>query len=157
MIFKVVLIFEITANQGNLVILIRTNMTVTDKNLSHAVNNGYPPPSGNIHDIRVPVPGTSASDFEVKDTGKKKKGDSENVNWNLQLFKIHEDISAVEKQLKKEEMALSRHHEKNNKIASHFREKVEGIKAHLSRLHDREKHIQQKLRHSKNHKKLTVF
>lgn len=112
---------------------------------------------GNIHDIRVPVPGTSASDFEVKDTGKKKKGDNENVNWNLQLFKIHEDISAVEKQLKKEEMALSRHHEKNNKIASHFREKVEGIKAHLSRLHDREKHIQQKLRHSKNHKKLTVF
>ena len=64
-------------------------MTVTDKNLSHAVNNGYPPPSGNIHDIRVPVPGTSASDFEVKDTGKKKKGDNENVNWNLQVWYIN--------------------------------------------------------------------
>lgn len=95
--------------------------------------------------------------LRLKTQERKKKGEDKNINWNLQLFKIHEDISAVKKQLKKEEMALSRHHEKDNKTASHFRGKVEGIKAHLSRLHDREKHIQQKLHHSKNHKKLTVF
>ena len=41
---------------------------------------------GNIHDIRVPVPGTSASDFEVKETGKKQKSEDKNVNWNLQVL-----------------------------------------------------------------------
>jgi len=41
---------------------------------------------GNIHDIRVPLPGTSATDFQVKDTGRKKKGDHDkNINWNLQV------------------------------------------------------------------------
>lgn len=40
---------------------------------------------GNIHDIRVPLPGTSATDFQVKETGKKKKGDDKNINWNLQV------------------------------------------------------------------------
>ncbi|KAJ7334369.1 hypothetical protein OS493_014680 [Desmophyllum pertusum] len=113
---------------------------------------------GNIHDIsRVPVPGTSASDFEVKEIGKKKKGDDKNINWNIQLFKTQEEISAVKKQLKKEETALGRHEEKDAKTASHFRQKVTAIKAHLSRLHEREKDIQQKLHHKKNHRKLTVF
>jgi len=112
---------------------------------------------GNIHDIRVPVPGTSASDFEVKETDKKQKSEDKNVNWNLQLFKTQEEISAVTKQLKKEEMALSRHQEKDEKTASHFRQKVMAIKAHLSRLHEKEKSIQQKLLHKKNHRKLTVF
>ena len=41
---------------------------------------------GNIHDIRVPVPGTSASEFEAKDTGNKKKGEDKNINWNLQVL-----------------------------------------------------------------------
>lgn len=50
------------------------------------MGNGSLPPSGNIHDIRVPVPGTSASEFEVKDTGKKKKGEDKNINWNLQVW-----------------------------------------------------------------------
>ncbi|XP_078366320.1 zinc finger CCCH-type with G patch domain-containing protein-like [Oculina patagonica] len=112
---------------------------------------------GNIHDIRVPVPGTSATDFELKETGKKKKGEDKNVNWNLQLFKTQEEISTIKKQLKKEEMALGRHEEKDAKTASHFRQKVTAIKAHLSRLHEREKNIQQKLHHKKNHRKLTVF
>ena len=40
---------------------------------------------GNIHDIRVPLPGTSATDFQVKETGRKKKGDDKNINWNLQV------------------------------------------------------------------------
>ena len=39
---------------------------------------------GNIQDIRVPVAGTSASDFEVKESDKKKKG-GKNINWNLQV------------------------------------------------------------------------
>lgn len=39
---------------------------------------------GNIQDIRVPVAGTSASVFEVKESDKKKKG-GKNVNWNLQV------------------------------------------------------------------------
>lgn len=47
---------------------------------------GFFPSPGNIHDVRVPVPGTSASDFEVKETGRKKKGDDKNVNWNLQVL-----------------------------------------------------------------------
>ena len=50
------------------------------------MGNGSLPPSGNIHDIRVPVPGTSASEFEVKDTRKKKKGEDKNINWNLQVW-----------------------------------------------------------------------
>lgn len=112
---------------------------------------------GNIHDIRVPLPRTSATDFQVKETGRKKKGDDKNINWNLQLFKTQEEISAVKKQLKKEEMALGRHEEKDSKAASHFRQKVTAIKAHLSQLHEREKDIQQKLHHKKNHKKLTEF
>lgn len=111
---------------------------------------------GNIQDIRVPVAGTSASDFEVKESDKKKKG-GKNINWNLQLFKTHEEISSVEKKLKKEEMALSRHEEKDKKTASHFRQKIAAIKAHLSRLHEKEKSIQEKLHHKKNHRKLTVF
>lgn len=41
---------------------------------------------GNIHDIRVPVPGTSASEFEAKETGNKKKGEDKNINWNLQVL-----------------------------------------------------------------------
>lgn len=43
------------------------------------------------------------------------------------------------------------------KAASHFRQKVMAIKAHLSQLQEREKDIQQKLHHKKNHRKLTVF
>ena len=43
------------------------------------------PSPGNIHDITVPVPGTSAGAFEVKETGKKTKGDDKNINWNLQV------------------------------------------------------------------------
>ena len=41
--------------------------------------------SGNIHDIRVPVPGTSAREFEETETGKKKKGEDKSINWNLQV------------------------------------------------------------------------
>ncbi|XP_015775085.1 PREDICTED: zinc finger CCCH-type with G patch domain-containing protein-like [Acropora digitifera] len=74
-----------------------------------------------------------------------------------QLFKTQEEISAMEKQLVKEEMALSRHKDKDEKAASHFKEKVMAIKTHLSRLHQEEKGIQQKLNHKKNHRKLTVF
>ena len=43
---------------------------------------------GNIHDIRVPVPGTSASEFEAKETGRKKKGEDKNINWNLQVLLV---------------------------------------------------------------------
>ena len=32
------------------------------------------------------MPGTSASDFEVKEIGKKKKGDDKNINWNIQVL-----------------------------------------------------------------------
>lgn len=38
---------------------------------------------GNIYDIRVFVFGISVSEFEVKDIGKKKKGEDKNINWNL--------------------------------------------------------------------------
>ncbi|XP_068695320.1 zinc finger CCCH-type with G patch domain-containing protein-like [Montipora foliosa] len=112
---------------------------------------------GNIHDIRVPVPGTSAREFEETETGKKKKGEDKSINWNLQLFKTQEEISVVKKQLKKEETALSRHVDKDEKAASHFRQKVTAMKAHLSQLQEKEKGIQQKLTHRKNHRKLTVF
>ena len=44
------------------------------------------PSPGNIHDITVPVPGTSGGDFEVKETGKKTKGVDKNINWNLQVW-----------------------------------------------------------------------
>jgi len=42
---------------------------------------------GNIHDIRLPLPGTNATDFQVKETGRKKKGNhhDKNINWNLQV------------------------------------------------------------------------
>ena len=46
---------------------------------------------------------------------------------------------------------------RDSKAASHFRQKVIAIKAHLSQLHEREKNIQQKLHHKKNHRKLTEF
>lgn len=47
--------------------------------------------AGNIHDIRVPVPGTSAGEFEVRETGKRKKGEDKNINWNLQVLGIYLD------------------------------------------------------------------
>lgn len=37
--------------------------------------------------MRVPIPGTSASEFEQKETGKKKKDEGKNINWNLQVCK----------------------------------------------------------------------
>lgn len=136
---------------------IKLSAEVSSGDIFDFINTKLGGKRGNIRDMRVPIPGTSTNEFEQKETGKKKKDEGKNINWNLQLFKTQEEISAMEKQLMKEEMALSRHKDKDEKAASHFKEKVMAIKTHLSRLHQEEKGIQQKLNHKKNHRKLTVF
>ncbi|XP_031556110.1 zinc finger CCCH-type with G patch domain-containing protein-like [Actinia tenebrosa] len=119
------------------------------------LNHKFGGSRGNIQDIRK---STNASEpFDIKDR-KRRKGteDDANVNWNIKLFKIHEEITAAEKQLHKQRQAHGRNATDAN-TSSFFNKKVKGLEHHITQLKTKEKMIKQKIHQKDQHRKLTVF
>ncbi|EDO38903.1 predicted protein [Nematostella vectensis] len=106
---------------------------------------------GSLHDLRVSHPGAKP------DIRKTRKSADENTNWNIQLFKIHEEISSVKKQLNKQEEALQRHTTRDSRNKTIFTEKRDSVHNRLQELLKKEKKIQEKIHQKDQHRKLTVF
>jgi len=128
-----------------------------EKSLFNFINNKLGGHRGNIRDI-VKTSGTNTKESKnnfMKCKGQLKKETCQNLN--VQNLKLHEEMSRIEKDLKRLREMEMRHKMKDPKTAEGIRIKIESKERDLQRLMSYERNLTAEKGARKNNKKLSIF
>ncbi|KAK3088218.1 hypothetical protein FSP39_016287 [Pinctada imbricata] len=78
-------------------------------------------------------------------------------NINVQLFKTHEEMKNVEKELARLKQGLSRNQDRDKRAADNIRQKIQSTEAYLQKLKSSEKAMENHKQKRNDRKKLTIF